>query len=326
MGQKFLLLHSYRDGTGRVCQRRLAHFGNLEEARSQLADPAWQQTFQQRYPDLPFDAPQLCRKAKLLQPSEPPKRQPYLRLNQQKADSALKLLRRLAKQNPDIKARIASELLQITQPLPQPREVETRVCVRQTEPPARARWESHDPEPERKALEELAELLQREGRLEESCQIQARLVAQFPGEKSWADYGEVLQRLGRADQAVQQYSKLPLKKSLRHYQIASVLIGQQKLAEGLQHLSLGMNRNRDIADALVLIEKGRKPHKGGAYWERYGHLWEAPARRFFLAVYKQPLVKLTLARAENLGVHRRRLFGPHASAVVLGRAQEHSPA
>ena len=51
MGRKILLLHSYRDGTARVCQRRLAHFGSVEEARTQVADPGWQQTFPERYPD-----------------------------------------------------------------------------------------------------------------------------------------------------------------------------------------------------------------------------------------------------------------------------------
>jgi len=305
VGRKILLLHSYRDGTGRVCQRRLAHFGDLEEARGQLADPAWQQAFQERYPDLGLDGPGLCRKVEALQPSEPPRRPQSPRLNHQKAESALNTLRRLCEQDPELKASIAAGLLQIVQSQPE-EEAEVKVRLRQTPP-------------QRKELEDLAERLQSEDRLEECCQVRAQLVARFPEEKSWADYGEMLQRLGRDEQALQQYAKLPRKKSLRHYQMASVLIGQQRLSEGLQHLGLGMNRNRDIADALVRIEKGHKPHKGGEYWERYGELWKAPARQFFLAVYKQSLVKMTLARAENLGVHRRRLFSSLASAAVLGR-------
>lgn len=310
MGRKILVLHSYRDGSGRVCQRRLADFDSADEAAERLADRGWRNALQERYPELVGQAERLPARLACLPGSR--KRIPVTRGREQKVGSALRTLLRLTQEAPSLKAQVAVALLELSQ-LDLPIDESPRTC-----------WDSRDPKGAAQcaALENQASLLESQDRLEESCQVRGRLAARFPGESTWADYGESLQRLGRGDEALEQYARLTPRDSLRHYQMASVLIAQDKKREGLHHLALGMNRDRDIAEALVHIEKGVKACKGGQYWERYGHLWDAPARKFFLNVYQQSVVKMTLSRDQRLGVRRRRVFREHATTVILEQARD----
>ena len=300
MGRKILVLHSYRDGTGRVCQLRLADFENAEEAAERLSAPQWQAELQQRYPELSFSWKQLNAKLAAASQNTPPKRQTATRNSEQKLQDTLQTLRRLTREDPNLKARVAGALLDLLEPeIPEPTEANNR-----------------------QTLEERAALLESQSRLEECCRVRARLASLFPGESSWADYGECLQRLGRGDEALAQYARLTPRTSLRHYQMASVLLAQDKKREALHHLALGMSRDRAIADALMLLQKGKKPAKGGEYWERYGHLWDEPARKFFFNVYQQSLVKMTLNRDREMGVRRRKVFSEPATRVVLDQAKD----
>ena len=295
MGRKILVLHSYRDGTGRVCQRRLAHFDSAEEAAERLADPAWRDQLGQRYPELPGHPERLIAKLSDLS-SQPVKRIIPPRGPEQKLQTALRTVQRLIQENPGLKGQVALALLDLSA-LETPALPERRSC-----------WDARDPDGAslRATLEERA--------------LVSELAAGFPCEETWLAYGESLQRLGRWDEALTQYARLSPRGSLRHYQMASVLIAQGKEREGLHHLALGMNRERSIAEALLHIEKGGQPLKGAEYWERYGYLWEAPARKFFLNVYRQSVVKMTLAR--HHGVRRRRVFSEPATRVVLEQARD----
>lgn len=300
MGRKILVLHSYRDGTGRVCQRRLAHFDSAEQAAERLADADWQADLKHRYPELALQPKLLKTKLDAVLQSDPPKRGRSTRTNQQKLQDALRTLLRLTREDANLKALAATALLDLIAP----ESTETPLAT------------------DRPALEEQATLLEQQNRLAESCRVRGRLASLFPGEQSWADYGESLQRLGRLEEALAQYARLSPRKSLRHYQMASVLLAQNKEREALHHLALGMSRERNIADALMQLHKGAKPDKGGQYWERYGYLWDEPARKFFFNVYQQSLVKMTLNRDRSRGVRRRRVFSEPATRVVLKQAKD----
>ena len=55
MGRRYLLLHNYRDGSGRVCQRRLGHFERATELRRSLTCDDWRAEFSRKHPDLSVD-------------------------------------------------------------------------------------------------------------------------------------------------------------------------------------------------------------------------------------------------------------------------------
>ncbi len=275
MGRKILLLESYRDGTGRVGQRRLGDFADVDEALGHLRDPNWRDEFGQRFSELGLDWERLIQRALELK--------------------ATPVSRREARPRPQA-----------------------------SKGSRRSIWHPDDPEAadQIRALRDTVEQLRNQARLEEACEAQARLTASFPGAEGWAAYGSLLQRLGRWDEALKQYSKLPLKQSLRHYQIASLMCAQGKQAESLPVLLRALTLDRGVAEGLVRIAKGFEPWKGADYWERYGEAWDQDGRKFFLAVYNQSLVKMALARAQRLGVKPRTLFREHALSVVLGQARD----
>jgi len=116
MGRKILVLHSYRDGTGRVCQRRLAHFDSAEEAAERLADPDWQADLNHRYPELAVQPKLLKTKLDVLLQSVAPKRVRPTRTNRQKLHDALRTVQRLSREDANLKPVVATALLDLIAP------------------------------------------------------------------------------------------------------------------------------------------------------------------------------------------------------------------
>ncbi len=270
MGKKILLLHSYRDGTGKVRQRRLGDFANPREAVRQLRDKKWRQQLAASYPQLEFEGERLLERARVLLQS------PAARRTQKSREAT---------------------------------PASRRGCWHPDDPSAAGHLQT---------LRETVERLQNAGLLEEACAAQAELARSFPGQQAWVDHGVLLQRLGRWDEAVQEYSRLPYRDSLRHYQIASALCARGNPEESLEHVFRALTWDRKIADGLLKVEKGQE----AAYWRLYGDLWTPDAKKFLLAVYNQSVVKMVLARAHRQGVKPRRLFRGHAISVILEQARD----
>jgi hypothetical protein len=173
----------------------------------------------------------------------------------------------------------------------------------------------------RQKLESQRDLHRRLAQWEQACEVQELLARAFPGPRTWADLGALLQRLGRWEEAAAQYQRLPEGQALRHYQTASLLCARGGPEESLLPLLRAMTLDRSIADALVDSHKGREAWRGGDYWSRYGQCWDDTARKYFLAIYQQSLVKMALGRAQRLGTKPRRLFRECAYPVILDEAR-----
>lgn len=93
MGRKILLLHSARDGSGKVLQRRLGDFANPQEAKRQLKNRDWCRRFQERYPEMALDAPLLLRKAAELGAKPATRRAPQAKSLDDRVMSATRALR-----------------------------------------------------------------------------------------------------------------------------------------------------------------------------------------------------------------------------------------
>lgn len=322
MGQKILMLHNYRDGTGKVRQLRVADFAGAHEAVRQLGDRKWLQALKEHYPDLKFDHT-LLERARDWQDTPAPKRIQKRCGSRLTIQSTLLTLQRLLEQarDPELKERVLRQLSSTSVAGP---EVQLREEVRTTQPPRRTCWHPDDPSAaaHRLAMHQLVEHYRSSGQLEEACAAQAGLARAFPGRQAWLDHGVLLQRLGRWDEAIRQYSRLPYRHSLRHYQIASAICARGNPEESLENVFRALTWDRDVAEGLLKIEKGLEPWKGAEYWQRYGDLWTAAGRKFLLAVYNQSLVKMGLGRAARLGIKPRRLFRGHAVTVILGQARD----
>jgi hypothetical protein len=137
MGRKILLLHSARDGSGKVLQRRLGDFANAQEAKRQLKNRDWCRRFEERYPEVKLDRPQLLRKATELAAKPATRRGSQNRASKSPEDritSATRALRKLLEQaeNAGLRQRV---LLELSQPRPAvPLEMGRRAC-----------WDERDP-------------------------------------------------------------------------------------------------------------------------------------------------------------------------------------
>ena len=325
MGRKILLLHNYRDGAGKVRQQRLGDFAGAQDAACQLRDEKWLQELKALYPDFRFDQERLLERARTLQDKPPPQRVQKARsrnLHHIIERTLLTLQRLLEKaQDPELERRVVQQLTRTSRAK---REVELRAWVRATQPPRRSCWHRDDPAAaaHRQAMQQVVEHFEGAGQFEEACVAQAELARAFPDQQAWLDHGVLLQRLGRWDEAILEYSRLPYRDSLRHYQIASAVCAKGNPEESLEHVFRALTWDRDVAEGLLKIEKGLEPTKGAEYWQRLGRLWTPAGRKFLLAVYNQSLVKMGLGRAARRGIKPRRLFRGHAVTVILGQARD----
>lgn len=359
MGVKVLLLHSYRDGEGKVRQRRLAHFDGPDDFKAALSADRWsewQRHVSATFPNLRVDWETLRSKAQELSGGLGQRKQREVRhrggasrtrvsgpapigeprsleAHQPVPGEPGRLLRRLARciareRNPVLRKRLAAELgdlraqclgdvrpgLEDAEQLIREGRLEAGLSlleqvVRQHGPgsavPQRAR-----------ALELLAEVLQRLDRRESAAAAWRERVRCSPDSGALAEYGAALQRLGRRDEAARQYRRLPRRDHRRHFNLASVSWENGDRQEALEALLQGLLRDRQVGEQLGSVQKGRPV---GHYWRCYADLWSSDARRFFEAVYKQPAVRFTLRRMEERGVRPRQLLPAPTRAMLLER-------
>jgi tetratricopeptide (TPR) repeat protein len=337
-GRKILLLHSYRDGSGRVCQLRLDH---LEEGQARgnfpgpplerrARSPLFQHRNELEPPAHPTEhTPQRCPP-----PSAPAKHTPGLvekrladllhtlnsesdpRVIQRVADAVQQRLRATRASIEEAEAHTQNGDLAAAETTLKDLIIKTRAAL----PARRKRFHEKDPQaqPYLQAQERLAELLKQQGRLQECLETQRQRVAACPTREAQLDLGAVLQLQGHTEAARQQYARLPQKSSWRHYNLAAAALQNEHYDEALGHLLQAFARGRDVVIALRHLEAGRQPGWGKDYWERYGHLWSEKARKFFLVTRAQHLVGNRVSNVAERGKIPRQIIQGVVKQRLLG--------
>lgn len=322
-----LLLHSYRDGQGRVCQARLGHFAEVEEARHCLSQPSWRQDFARRFPEVKVDWARVTLQAGGISknPKKPIRSRPlearldealttFLRLwarledaslNQQIADVLRDRLRLAERDDTDLEAK------------------EWRARARLD--PRRTDFHDGAAEDYIQTLEARAEELRSQERLHEVCQVLHEVVQSKPTPDRRAAYGAALQVLGRTDEAIAEYQRIRRNSAVRYYNLASIYCQVGRMDMALGHVMSAMLRDCQPAKAVKCQREGRSPASGLEYWDKFGHLWDPIGRWFMLGTYSQVLVRSRLSKAAETRRIPRELVTGRARGLLLQRVLHWDP-
>jgi tetratricopeptide (TPR) repeat protein len=330
---RILLLHSYRDGAGKVCQARLADFRGGKEARELLASTQWRREFELRFPGRKVDWSKLAEQARGL-PDDTGKPVVSKPLNQ-RFEAAFRAFLRLWDQLEDSQRRDqVAETLRERMRLAELPPATPEDCLesggleqlqvlewksRASLDPRRSSLEDESGETYRKTLARRAELLQAEGQAEQARQLWKQLVEVQPSEHHLARYGAILQKLGLLDEAAEQYRRISKKCAVRSYNLASLHLQQNEMDAALIEAMNGMLSDSRIARATGALREGRQPNEGREYWEKFGHLWDPIGRWFLMGTYAQPLVRVRLGRAAEARYRPRVLVRGKARDLLLTR-------
>ena len=312
-GRRFLILHSYRDGRGKVCQRRLGDFVDAAGLSRELLE------LPRRLPEMePFLARlQVQGEAMLSQRtsgcSEPEQRAQRIRR------TARLLSTYLAEEgDPEVLRQVAAELHDLQVKLPA-QETNPLNRSRARLSPRRRRYDPSDPQaqPYLQALDQEAEQLTEQSRLAEGAEVLAERVKRCPTAEARLAYGALLLKLGRGEEAVEQFGRVADCYGARHYNCAAVSWSRNKPEEALVHLLRGLTREPEVMTALERIEKGKAIVQPTDYWQRFGDLWPPEARAFALRICSQTLVRHSMNNTLRRGVQVRELIPASSRAWLL---------
>lgn len=307
-GRQILLLHSYRNGLNQVRQRCLARFQS-DQGRKQnwerLAGevPQWG-------PELERLRPKAQELIEHLQKGEPSQQE---RL-QQIERTARRLLRLLADPRLDqpqveshlraLRARLREDAL-VGEGLRERMEQQRSRLV-----PCRKRFDTTETEAQDylRCAQQLAHHLHHQGRREEALQTMALRVQNSPDLQANSEYAVWLQQGGQNQEAIRALQVLPLGDPWRNLNLAALHWQGGRFHEAFDQLSRGLVGCPYALEALQGIESGRKVWRGHQYWDKFGHLWDTPARQFLLALAAEPLAKKQLHRVLTGGARPRTLI------------------
>lgn len=329
-GRRFLLLHSYRDGQGRVCQARLGHFDDVEEARRCLDSPAWRREFAGRFPDLEVDWARVAQQAaETPASSSPARRANGARSLEVRLNESLSAFLRLWAQVADVELRQrVAEVLRHGLRLNDLDGAHLEALAWKAKArldPRRTDFRDGEGEEYLKTLSLQAEELKARGEHREACQLLAVVARGQSSPEHQANYGEALQLLGRTEEAVTEYERIPRNQAVRHYNLASVHLQVGRMDKALGCLLDGMLRDPHVARASKNLREGKPLAVGQEYWERFGHLWDPVGRWFMLGLYSQPLVRSRLTRAAETRRTPRELVSGPARRLLLQRVLHWDP-
>lgn len=332
------LLHSQRDGRGRVRQRRLGQLNISDLERCLRGWDDWCSQFSQRYPDILVNWAKVREQAEKLVLVHPPAAKSADQARPTPAVARIrralqKLLTALENQGrPEVLAQLGPEIGELEARLFQTaggldEDSEEGLARRQLRearrnlPPGRRIFDPGDvqAQPYLHALDRLSAWLAGQGRLEESAVLLAERLQACPAGPGRAAYGAVLQRLGRFGEALEQYETLPNREAVRHYNVASIHWQEQQPERCLARLLRAVVCDQQPARALAELEKGKSPLSGADYWDKFGQLWDAAGRRFILGTCDQMLVRWLLRRMRERGVRVRELVKGKAFQNLLKR-------
>jgi len=270
--KKWVLLHSCRDGSGRVYHRRLGHCVNAADLELRLDD------VEQRCPEVRFDrAKLLAQLKKETQTSEVPDSErdkdwdsdrdrdrdsdrdrdrdsdrDHDRDLDRKSDkirrSARTLLRLLAEEEDAEVLRAAHEELVLLSArlrgISSEEFDDVKYCQSRLSP-VRRQFDRSDPQarPYLEALDKQSNLLHRQGRLGECLAVLGRRVGCCPTSEAQIRYGTLLQEVGLLEEAAEQYARLSNQDPRKHYNLASLSFLQGRKEEALVHLLRGLTHD-----------------------------------------------------------------------------------
>lgn len=325
VGRRYHLIHSYRDGRGKVCQLKVRQFLDAESLERQLA--RWgelERELRALHPRV--DGERLRAQAEqALREADPPGVDRAAR-----ARELCRQLRRLVDDDPGL-APLVERALSREQPsekgLSRARELlQDGHCVEAERAlvKLRRRWRGLVPagrrpmlaererlEPYNRTLSLLAEVYRRRGRFRRAVEVGAERVRLDPSPDALLDWSEALHRGGDPQAALEAVRRVPATDRRRFYHEAAALLELGREREALQPLLRAMARDRKPAQELRRV--------GSPYWERYGPLWGPSARDFLRRVEKELMVRVRLTWLESDGRRITRLVPRHAQAVLRAR-------
>jgi len=337
-GRRIYMLQTYRDGQGRVRQRRLGHFVDQASWQRQWVE------FPLRCPELRGEFQKLREKAESLlesQPLPPP--------SQSRLEGIRRLVRALLnklaeEEDEEVLYALTGDLQQLKARIHQPDPEQLRneaeehlaqgdfegaesqlgqliLAARATLPVRRQRFDPSDPKANTylQAADRLAEVFLQQSLCHEAAEVLQERVRHCPTPQARCLYGTVLQRLGRGTEAMEQYIRLPNSESNRHYNLASLHWQEGRHDQALVHLLRGFTWSLEPVRELQQMQKGHPP---GKYWQACGELWDAPGRQFILAISAQPWVRRRLRIVREQGVRVRELISASSRVWLLKRGLE----
>lgn len=314
-GRRYLILHSYRDGRGKVCQRRLGAFVDAPGLVRQLAE------LPERCPEMAAFLPKLQVQAEALlreQSSDPERRAQRIRRTARLLSTYL-----AEESDPEVLRKVAPELhdLQVKLPVPESTPL-SRSRARLS--PRRRRYDPSDPQAQAylQALDQEADHLTEQARIQEGAEVLAERVRLCPTADARLAYGALLQQLGRPKEAEGQYERVPPCHAARHYNCAALYWASNKREEALVHLMRGLTREPEVMQALVRMQQGKPIIRPTDYWQRFGSLWPPDARAFAALICAQSVVRHRLNNMLRRRVLVRELIPAHTRAWLLNLKAE----
>lgn len=341
-GRRIYLLQSYRDGQGRVRQRRLGHFTDLASwHRQRLELPL-------RCPELRGELDSLRDRAESMLEGQTPRSQPKSSVESIRGLVRTLLTKLAEEDDEEVFHEVAGDLQQLVARISPPDAEGLRaeaealmsqgdfeaaeanldqivVAARAALPARRQSFDASDPKAQAYlgGLELLAEALLKQNLWQDAAVVFEERVRHTPTPlASCLTYGALLQRLGRREEALEQYSALPNSEAIRHYNVASVHWQGGRADDALVHLLRGFTCDVEPAKALSRLHMDRIPGRGAVYWENYGDLWDTQGRKFILTIFAQPWVRRRLRVTREQGIRARNLVSAHSRIWLLQRGIE----
>ncbi len=170
-------------------------------------------------------------------------------------------------------------------------------------------------------LEGLATVLERQGRLEEACQVLGERTRLCPEPAAREALGAALHRAGRFEGARQEFRRLPDRDCRRHYHEAATWLEQGAALTGLEVLLRAIARNDGPACTLPPRFRGaRVKQPDFNYWEQFGELWGEEARSFLRAVREERMVRFRMTLLGKRRYRVRKVMPPELMRKVARRA------
>lgn len=337
---RILLLHSYRDGEGKVCQRRLATFLSSAELQGLLSDgDRWADALQQAHPDIRCNAEHLRELAAAwLEKNGHPQPDDTSAPSRDDPESELPLqsIKELIAQEacPEKLAHWAKELDELSAECrrkaayrpPTLAEIENalargeldaaRVLLEELLPFSRNQRRTVQETTLLRCLELLGEVWKRLGQPEKALPLLEERVRCRPDPDAIAAYGACLHTLGQHELALKQYRRLPKSEARRFFHLAATLWELEQHAECVEHLAQGLLRDRTVGDWMSALQCG-EVHRAGPYWQQWSELWSPGARDFFATAFRQFHLRWTVRMAQEAKRKPRRAMSPGATRAVL---------
>lgn len=318
LGNRFFLFHSYRDGLGKVKQRRLHTFVSPEALRAHLEPRAWaalQANLTSRCPELSVDWERLRAQAQSMLQASPATRRP---VQKERLQQACRVIARLIDEEPD-PGPILEELEKLRDRALEraPRLEDARKLVQSGQLPKAeslllaikgsaeallpVRRTKSDPsesraQPYLEALDLLAEVYRRSGRLQDALEMLQVRLRHCPTPEARTACAILFLQLGHAEAALAQLQQVPGDAAERWYNEAAVHLSLGQERDALVPILRGLSRDKAVAKEVNRLldprkVRGQAPGRGAAYWERFGALWTPSARQFLQRVAAEPMVR-----------------------------------